>query len=170
LYSRAQMELDALARRFPHSRLSARGKDLRERIERRLAAGLTPANCDWYLDRGLAAYERATPALAAEFLDEYLLLARRAGLMVAPKTYLTMGAVCLELDEGSAALVHLALVPAETEAHRGALFHGLALSLRGDLDQARRLLGEARDHSSDPGVRNRATAILAELASPGVDR
>lgn len=167
LYTRAQQELDALARRFPHSRLSERGRDLRERIERRLAAGLSPGNCDWYLDRGLAAYENARPALAAEFLDEYRLLSARAGLEAAPRALLALGAVCLELDEGSAALVHLAAVPPATEAHRGALFHGLALSLRGDLDQARRLLTTARDQSTDAGVRTRATAILTRLATTG---
>ncbi len=170
LHARAQQELDVLTRRFPHSRLSGRGRDLRERIERRLAAGLSAANCDWYLDQGLAAYEQAHPALAAEYLSEWLLLAGRAGIDPAPRGRLALGAIHLELDERDAALAHLAAVPPGTEDWRGALFLGMALSLHGDQVRARSLLTEARDHTTDIGVRSRATVALTHLATAGTAR
>ena len=163
LYSRAQMELAVLERRFPHSRLAERGKDMTQRIERRLATGLSAANLEWYLDRGLAAYEAARPALAVEFLDEHQQLARRVGAEVTARQRLTLGAAYLELEETKNALIHLSAVPSETESYRGALFRGLVLSAHGDAVAAQEFLIEARDHTSDEGVKQRAGAILAEL-------
>jgi hypothetical protein len=165
-YARAQGEMDRLVRRFPHGRFAERGQDMAMRIERRLAGGLTQANLEWYQDRGLAAYDQARSGLAAEYLEEYRLLAQRMGAAIEPKAMLTLAAVALEMDDRVLTETSIALVPPATEDWRGALYRGLAHLAAGRTADARADLEQARTHSTDATVRKRAAELIVELDAP----
>ena len=165
-YARAQTVLDRLARRFPHGRFAERGLDLALRIERRLSDGLTQANVEWYQDQGLAAYAQAHSGLAAEYLEEYRLLAERLGSASEPKAMLTLTAVALELDDHALMASSITLVPPATADWRGALYRGLVHVAAGEVADAKTDLHEARLNSTDATVKKRVDDVLADIDAP----
>jgi tetratricopeptide (TPR) repeat protein len=165
-FARSQQELDRLLRLYPQSRAAARGQDIAGRIDSHLAAGLTRANLNWYLEQGLRAHEAGQTGLAVEFLEEYFLLDDRAGL--APhaddqRAALTLGAGYLELAAPAEALPYLRRVPLDQQDYRAAVFLALALDATGATAEAVDILRSAANATQSDSVRARATRLLRSM-------
>lgn len=167
-FRRSQQILDKLARVFPHSRLSKRGQQLALKIEQRLAEGVSEGALNWYLSKGLDAYDSERPALAAEYLGEYFLLAGSLGkseYTENPEANFSLGGAYIELGDIAGALEYLQRVPVSYGEFSGGIMHAMALKAAGDDGRARELLEEVVRTAGDQAIRERAERLLNEWTS-----
>jgi tetratricopeptide (TPR) repeat protein len=163
-YRKALESLDALARLSPHGRLAEKGQEIATAIQETLAAGAGRETLNWYYERGLAAQANARPALALEYLEEYLAWADAVDA-VGPQrdaARLAAGACSLELALPREAVAHLELVPPSASGYRAGLFLAMALGASGQRARALALLEELSVRA-EPAVQRNARRLAAQL-------
>ncbi|TET32977.1 MAG: hypothetical protein E3J72_18260 [Planctomycetota bacterium] len=162
LYCRSQQKLDSLAQSFPHSRMAKRGQELALKIEQRLGAGLKESNLNWYLSKGMKAYNSARPAMAAEYLEEYFLLADRAGdskYKRNAKANFSLGGAYMELGDVQKAVVYLERIPIEYGRYRAGIMQAMAIQAAGDNDRAVDILNKVISNAKSKAVIKRAKRL-----------
>jgi tetratricopeptide (TPR) repeat protein len=167
-FRRAQQVLDTLAQSYPHSRLSKRGQELALKIEKRLAEGLKEGTLNWYLNEGLEAYDAARPALAAEYLGEYFLLAARmedSRHVDDARANFSLGGAYIELGEDKKAVQYLERVPVSYEGYSGGLMLAMALYASGEKERSAKLLGEIAQKAEGESIREQAQRLLEAWTS-----
>ena len=166
-YVRAQQVLDSLSRSFPRSRLAEQGQELALKIDKRLTEGITEANLNWYLDRGTKAYDSGRPALAAEYLEEYFLLAAKSGHENggSPRANLSLGGANLELGDATAALTYLQKVPPDFSEWRAGILTAFALKASGLHEAALEMIRTVFKNADTELVQARAERYVKEWTS-----
>jgi tetratricopeptide (TPR) repeat protein len=166
-YVRAQQVLDSLSRSFPRSRLAEQGQELALKIDKRLTEGITKANLNWYLDRGTKAYDSGRPALAAEYLEEYFLLAARSGHEndASPRAHLSLGGANLELGDATAALTCLQKVSPDSSEWRAGILTAFALKASGSHEAALEMMRTVSKNADTESVQARAGRYVKQWTS-----
>ncbi len=161
-YARAQEVLDALADRFPYSQLAAKDLAFSLAVSARLAQGITRSNLAWYWDQARSERGQGKPGVAADHLEEYLLLDGRAHILNDEErnsARLLVGELYLSLGAPGKALAHFELVDQDAASGRSALFRSLALIRLNRYAEALVSAQRARA-SSDPRVAAEAEAVF----------
>ncbi len=164
MFCRSQTILDRLAKIFPHSHSAEQGQKLALQIEKRLARGVKESNLNWYLHQGLQAYAAARPALTAEYLGEYFLLAGRIKsekYLKNPDANFALGGASIELGDLPEALRRLEKVPVEHNGYRAGVMLAIALKAKGDGKRAREILSIVAEKAPKEDVRKRARKYLS---------
>jgi len=165
LFMSAQDTLDKLVSTHPYSKMAEEGQDLALRVQKRLNEGITRSNLNWYLDRGITSHNSARPALAVEYLEEYLRLAARGGLTLTGddnRANFSLGGAYIELGLGESAVECLVKVPPEYMEYQAAILTAIAFRATGDHEVSDRLFALAANKSVDSDVRTRAINNLKQ--------
>lgn len=157
--SLAQRAVDELARKYPHSQLTKKGQQLAMLIEERLSMGITVKNLNWYLDKGYKAYAAGNPELAAQYMEEFMLLAQRADFeeQYGDKTAnFTLGSSLLEIGDPEGAITFLDKVPVEFESYRAGLLSAMANYYAGKEKKASSILDTIISNAEEESVVSKA--------------
>lgn len=164
-YGRSQETLDTLNKAFPHSRLAQRGQELALMIEKRLAKGINADNLNWYLNRGIHAYDSERPALATEYLEEYFLLAQRLkdkNFIPSQRGNLSLGGAYLELGNTDMALTYLNKVPTDYGEYRAGILTALALRADGQNKLAMDTIRKVNKQTDNATVKVQAAQYMEQ--------